>query len=334
MTPSSARERRLAYFAWALVCVIWGTTYLGIRISLETIPPALMGGLRWTIAGVLLGGYVLMRGEPLPSRKSWGGIALMAFLLLGLGNGGVVVAEQWVPSGLTAVFIATSPFWMAGVEACLRDGERLTRATALGLAVGFAGILVLVWPELSLGSTGSRQFLIGVLAMQIASLGWSLGSAYSRRQPRNDDVLGSTALQMLAGGLMMIAAGTVRGEWTELSFSTRTVTALAYLSTIGAVGGFVAYTYALRHLAVSFVSLYAYINPVIAVALGVVVLGEPFNSRVAIAAALVFAGVAIVRSRTSASTADEPEQARDKTEVSDQATSRIAEGKPRPRRIA
>ena len=138
MTPSSARERRLAYFAWALVCVIWGTTYLGIRISLETIPPALMGGLRWTIAGVLLGGYVLMRGEPLPSRKSWGGIALMAFLLLGLGNGGVVVAEQWVPSGLTAVFIATSPFWMAGVEACLRDGERLTRATALGLAVGFA----------------------------------------------------------------------------------------------------------------------------------------------------------------------------------------------------
>ena len=111
---------------------------------------------------------------------------------------------------------------------------------------------------------------------------------------------------MLAGGLMMIAAGTVRGEWTELSFSTRTVTALAYLSTIGAVGGFVAYTYALRHLAVSFVSLYAYINPMIAVALGVVVLGEPFNSRVAIAAALVFAGVAIVRSRASASPADDP----------------------------
>jgi drug/metabolite transporter (DMT)-like permease len=334
--PSSARERRLAYFAWALVCVIWGTTYLGIRISLETIPPALMGGLRWTIAGVLLVGYVLMRGEPLPSRQSWGGIALMAFLLLGLGNGGVVVAEQWVPSGLAAVFIATSPFWMVGVEACLRDGERLTRATALGLAVGFAGILVLVWPELSLGSAGSRQFLVGVLALQIASLGWSLGSAYSRRQPRNDDVLASTALQMLAGGLMMIAAGTVRGEWTALSFSTRTVTALAYLSTIGAVGGFVAYTYALRHLAVSFVSLYAYINPVIAVALGVVVLGEPFNSRVAIAAALVLAGVAIVRSRTpaSASTADEPERARDKTEVSGQATSRIAEGKPRPRRMA
>ena len=332
MTPVLARERRLAYFAWALVCIIWGTTYLGIRISLETIPPALMGGLRWTIAGVLLTGYVVMRGEQLPSPQRWGGISLMAFLLLFLGNGGVVVAEQWVPSGLTAVFIATSPFWMAGVEASLRDGERLTRGTAIGLAAGFAGIVILVWPELSLGSADSRQFLLGVLALQIASLGWSLGSAYSRRHVRADDVLGSTALQMLAGGLMMIAVGTVRGEWTELSFNRRTTTALAYLSTLGAIGGFVAYTYALRHLAVSFVSLYAYINPVIAVALGVLVLGEPFNSRVAIAAALVFAGVAIVRSRTS--TPNKPEPARDEPEIPEVAEDGGAEGKARPRRIA
>ena len=330
MTPASARERRLAYFAWALVCIIWGTTYLGIRISLETIPPALMGGLRWTIAGILLAGYVVMRGEKLPSPRRWGGIALMAFLLLFLGNGGVVVAEQWVPSGLTAVFIATSPFWMTGVEAMLRDGERLTRGTAIGLAVGFAGIVVLVWPELSLGSAGSRQFLIGVVALQIASLGWSLGSAYSRRQSRADDVLASTALQMLAGGLMMMAVATVRGEWMDLSFSLRTSIALTYLSTLGAIGGFVAYTYALRHLAVSFVSLYAYINPVIAVALGVLVLGEPFNSRVAIAAALVFAGVAIVRSRTT----NRHEAAREETEIPEAARDGSAEGKPRPRRIA
>ena len=295
MTPSSARERRLAYFAWVAVCLIWGTTYLGIRISLETMPPALMGGLRWTIAGGLLAGYLLSRGERLPPRSRWGGVALMAFLLLGLGNGGVVFAEQWVSSGLAAVLVATSPFWMAAVEACLRDGERLTRPAAAGLVVGFAGIIVLVWPELSLGSASSRQFLLGVLALQIASFGWALGSAYSRRHAREDNVLGTTALQMLAGGLMMVVAGTLRGEWAHLSFNPRTGTALVYLSTLGAIGGFVAYTYALRHLAVSFVSLYAYINPVIAVALGVVVLGEPFNSRIAVAAALVFAGVAIVR---------------------------------------
>ena len=288
-------EPRLAYLAWSAVCVIWGTTYLGIRVSLETMPPALMGGLRWTIAGGLLVAYLVARGQPLPPRDRWPGISLMAFLLLGLGNGGVVVAEQWVPSGLAAVFVATAPFWMSAVEACLRDGERLTRAAAVGLAIGFAGILVLVWPELSMTSADSRYFLIGVVALQVASVGWALGSSYSRRHARGDHVLGTSALQMLAGGVMMLAAGTVRGEWMGLSFNPRTATALAYLSTVGAIGGFVAYTYALRHLPVSFVSLYAYINPVIAVALGVLLLGEPFNGRIAAAAALVLAGVAVVR---------------------------------------
>lgn len=300
MIPPSARERRLAYSAWIAVCLIWGTTYLGIRVSLETIPPALMGGLRWTIAGALLAAYLVARGERLPPPSRWRGIALMAFLLLGLGNGGVVFAEQWVSSGLAAVLVATAPFWMAGVEACLRDGERLTRTAAVGLAIGFGGILVLVWPELNLESSASRQFLLGIVALQVASFGWALGSAYSRRHARQDNVLATTAYQMLAGGLMMVAAGTLRGEWADLSFSSRTATALMYLSTVGAIGGFVAYTYALRHLPVSFVSLYAYINPVIAVALGVLFLGEPFGLRMGAAAALVFAGVAVVRSKPGA----------------------------------
>lgn len=306
MTGSGHRERRLAYLAWLAVCVIWGTTYLGIRVSLETIPPALMGGLRWTIAGGLLCGYLVLRGEALPARSRWGGIAIMAFLLLGLGNGGVVVAEQWVPSGLTAVLVATSPFWMSGVEACLPDGERLKPLALVGLVIGFGGILVLAWPELTLDSADSRRFLLGIVALQIAALGWSLGSAYSRRYARADNVLGTTALQMLAGGLMMTVAGTVRGEWAQLSFDTRTATALVYLSTVGAIGGFVAYTYALRHLPVSFVSLYAYINPVIAVALGVLLLGEPFNGRMAVAAALVLAGVAVVRWRPAVPPVAEP----------------------------
>lgn len=297
MIPPSARERQLAYSAWIAVCLIWGTTYLGIRVSLETIPPALMGGLRWTIAGALLAAYLVARGERLPPPSRWRGIALMGFLLLGLGNGGVVFAEQWVSSGLAAVLVATAPFWMAGVEACLRDGERLTRTAAVGLVIGFGGILVLVWPELNLESSASRQFLLGIVALQVASFGWALGSAYSRRHARQDNVLATTAYQMLAGGLMMVAAGSLRGEWADLSFSSRTATALIYLSTVGAIGGFVAYTYALRHLPVSFVSLYAYINPVIAVALGVLFLGEPFGVRMGAAAALVLAGVAVVRSQ-------------------------------------
>jgi len=287
-------QKKLALLAWIAVCLIWGTTYLGIAVSLESMPPALMGGFRWTIAGLLLAGFVIARGERLPPPSRWGGILLMAFLLLGLGNGGVVFAEQWVPSGLAAVMVATSPFWMAAVEAGLRDGEKLRARTVAGLLIGFSGILVLVWPDLTL-DTGNRRFLAGVIALQIASLGWALGSAYSRRHARNDNILGTTALQMLAGGLMMLAAATALGEWQKLFFTARTGAALAYLSTIGAVGGFVAYTYALRHLSVSFVSLYAYINPVIAVALGVLLLNEPFDWRMATAAALVFAGVTVVR---------------------------------------
>lgn len=292
---TTARERRLGYLAWTAVCVIWGTTYLGIRISLESMPPALMGGLRWTIAGTLLTVYLVLRGQPLPPRSRWASIGLLGFLLLGLGNGGVVFAEQWITSGLAAVLVATSPFWMAGVEATLADGERINRRTAAGLVIGFSGILVLVWPDLALDGTADRAFLGGIVAIQIAAFGWALGSSYSRRRSRQDHILGTTALQMLAGGAILLAAGTLRGEWPHLFFTTRTTVALVYLSTLGAIGGFVAYTYALRHLPMSFVSLYAYINPIIAVALGVVFLGEPFDARMATAAGLVFAGVAVVR---------------------------------------
>jgi drug/metabolite transporter (DMT)-like permease len=299
MSPAltTPREKRLAYFAWVIVCVVWGTTYLGIRISLESMPPALMASLRWLIAGSILAVYLVLRGESLPPRSRWGGTAIMGFLLLVVGNGGVVYAEQWVPSGLAAVLVATAPFWMAGVEASIANGERFGARTIAGLLVGFSGIVVLVYPELTLGTAGSRQFLIGVVALQVAACGWAIGSAYSRRHTRGDHVLGTSALQMLAGGGMLLVIGTLRGEWPHLGFTARTTGALLYLSTLGAIGGFVAYTYALRHLPVSFVSLYAYINPVIAVALGVLLLDEPFNARIAAAAALVLVGVAIVRSR-------------------------------------
>jgi drug/metabolite transporter (DMT)-like permease len=303
VTSPTMRQRRLAYVSWVMVCVIWGTTYLGIRICLESMPPALMGGLRWTIAGGLLALYVALRGHQLPPPSRWGGILLLGFLMLGLGNGGVVVAEQWVPSGLAAVLVACCPFWMAAVEACLPDGERLRRKLVMGLLIGFSGILVLVWPDLRDRGGANHGFLTGVIALQIAALGWSLGSSYSRRHGRSDNVLGTTAYQMLAGGLMMVAAGTVHGEWSHLFFTNRTAWALVYMSTVGAIGGFVAYTYALRHLAVSFVSLYAYVNPVIAVALGVLFLGEPFDRRMAAAAALVFVGVAVVRLKERESSA-------------------------------
>jgi drug/metabolite transporter (DMT)-like permease len=287
--------RRLAYLSWVAVCLIWGTTYLGIRICLESIPPMLMGGLRWIVAGSLLTLFLTARRVPLAPASTWPSIVLLGFLLLVLGNGGVVVAEQWLPSGLAAVVVAACPFWMVAVEATLRDGESLRATVAAGLVVGFGGILVLVWPELRAGTGGNTRFVAGVVALQLGSIGWALGSSYSRRHARQENVLSTTAFQMLAGGVMMLVIGTAAGEWARLSFTPRTLWALAYLSTVGAIGGFVAYTYALRHLPVSFVSLYAYINPIIAVALGILILGEPFDRRMTAAAALVFAGVAIVQ---------------------------------------
>jgi drug/metabolite transporter (DMT)-like permease len=313
MTPASVHQKRLAYVAWVAVCLIWGTTYLGIRISLESIPPALMGGMRWTFAGALVVLYLRFRGKPLPPASRWKSSARLGFLLLGLGNGGVVFAEQWVPSGLAAVLVASSPFWMAGVEAFMPDGERLRPSVVLGLLIGFTGILIVAWPELTLGSAASRGFLVGLLALQVASFGWSLGSSYSRRHTRNDHVLGSTAYQMIAGGVMMLVAGTLAGEWERLFFTGRTTAALAYLTTVGAIGGFVAYSYALRHLPVSFVSLYAYVNPIIAVALGVLLLAEPFTRRTAIAATLVFVGVAVVQWRRGT-----PQKERSAADLDDQ----------------
>jgi drug/metabolite transporter (DMT)-like permease len=291
---SSARQRRLAYSAWIAVCLIWGTTYLAIRVTLESIPPWLMSGMRWTTASAILFCYLAAKGERLP-RVPWRSVLFLGATLLVLGNGGVVWAEQYVPSGLAAVVVAASPFWMVAVEAMRSDGEPLRVQTIMGLAVGFSGIMLLVWPDLTAGGSYGRGFVAGVVSLQVACIGWAIGSSYSRRHARDQNVLATTAAQMLAGGVSMFVIGIALGEWRLLHFTTRTAVALSYLTTIGAVGGFVCYTYALRHLPVSLVSLYAYVNPVIAVVLGVLLLHEPFDSRMSVAAALVFAGVGIVR---------------------------------------
>jgi drug/metabolite transporter (DMT)-like permease len=280
------------------VCLVWGTTYLGIRVALETVPPALLGGIRYTIAGIILAGVLAARGERLPGRQHWGGLVLLGLLMIGLGNGGVIWAEQFVPSGFAALVVATTPFWMTGIEAASPGGERIRARAIAGLLIGFAGILLLVWPDVGAGGTRGGQFLAGLAALQIACGGWALGSAYSRRHAREENSLGSSALQMFFGGVIMLALGTARGEWAILTFTTRTLLAELYLIVFGSLAGYSAYMYALKHLPVSTVSLYAYVNPVIAIVLGALLLDEPLGVRVAVAAALVFLGVAVVRGRT------------------------------------
>ncbi len=292
LPPASTRR---AYAAWVIVCVLWGTTYLAIRISLETIPPLLMAGFRWITAGSLLLIMLKLRGEQLPSRRSWPSLAVLGLLLLGFGNGAVVWAEQTVPSGLTAVLVAMCPFWMVGLEAVMPDGDRLTPRRVIGLLVGFAGIVTLVWPEVHVG--GGRLFLGGVISTQIACVGWALGSTYARRRGHEENVLGAAAFEMLFGGMLLLAAGAAIGEWRIVAFNPRTSAALAYLIVFGAIAGFSAYAYALKHLPVATVSLYAYVNPIIAVILGTMVLQEPLNVRMATAAGIVLVGMALVRSR-------------------------------------
>lgn len=285
--------RRRAYGAWIAVCLIWGTTYLGIRVALETIPPFLMSAFRWIVAGTVIIAVLKARRERMPRVRLWGSLAFVGTFLIGFGNGGVVWAERTVSSGLTAVLVSTSPFWMVGIEALLPDGERLTLRRLAGLVVGFGGIVLLVWPEIHLGDAG-RGFLGGVVAAQLACVGWAIGSTYARRHGREENVLATAAFQMLFGGFLLLAVGSIRHEWGVLTFSARSAGALAYLTFVGAIGGFSAYSYALKHLPMATVSLYAYINPVIAVILGTLVLKEPLNARMAAAAAIVLAGMALV----------------------------------------
>ena len=283
------------YLAFVVVCLVWGTTYLGIRIALESIPPLLMAALRWIAAGGLLAGALLLRGERLPARSEWPSLLVLGVLLLGFGNGAVVYAQQTVPSGLTAVLVAAAPFWMVGTERFVGGGERLTPSRAVGLLVGFGGIVLLVWPELQTGTGSSRGFLGGVVATQLACLGWAIGSSYSRRRHADENVLAAASLQMLFAGLVLLGVATIAGEWSRLSFTDRTTGALVYLILAGSIIGYSSYAYALKHLPVSTVSLYAYVNPVIAVILGTVVLSEPLSSRIALAGAVVFLGSWMVK---------------------------------------
>jgi len=293
---ASARTRT-AYVAWLTVCVLWGTTYLGIRIALETIPPALLGGLRFTVAGLLLIAVLRARGEALIAPTQWRGLALIGFLTICVGNGGVIWAEQSVPSGIAAVTVATTPFWMIGMDALAHDGDPLSTRLVIGLLVGFAGILLLVWPDIATDTAEGHRFLLGILALQVACVGWALGSAISRRHARSENVLSAAAMQMAFGGLFMLVAATLRGEWSHLAFTSRTLAAEIYLTVAGSIVGYSAYTYALRHLPTATVSLYAYANPVIAMVLGAVVAGEPFGPRVVLASFMVLTGSALVQWR-------------------------------------
>lgn len=288
-----SHKTRRAWLAWFAICLIWGTTYLAIKVALGTIPALLIGGLRYLAAAAIMVAVLKQQRRRLPPLSAWPTQAVLGFTMLGLGNGGVVIAEQYLTSGLTAVLVGTSPFWMVGIDAAFPGGKRLRLPQLIGMTIGFLGIVMLVWPDLR-ADLGPGT-LIGVIAVQIACMGWSIASSFSKRHAQSADVLGTATLHMMFGGIFMTLAATIHGEWSHLSFTTSTASALAYLVVLGSVVAFVSYSYALKHLPIAVVSLYTYVNPVIAVGLGALLLHEPFGIRQITAAGVIALGMIIVR---------------------------------------
>lgn len=287
--------RAFAYLAFAIVCVVWGTTYLAIRIAIETIPPLFLTSARFTIAGIVLLTVAIARGERVPrDRRTLGNLALVGFLMLGIGNLAVVIAEKWVPSGMAALFVATAPFWMAIIERVRHDGEHLAPRRVLGLIIGFLGVAMLVTPG-SQGGHFDTKFLLGALAIQVGSAAWQLGSVRSKYHLAGLPLLTSSALQMLFGGVMIGVTSVAIGELPLLRFTMRTFLAAAYLTVFGSIIAYSAYIYALSKLRTSTTSLYAYVNPVVAVFLGWLILDERLTWVSIAAMVTILAGVAIVQ---------------------------------------
>lgn len=291
-------------FALALVYLIWGSTYLGIRFALEGgFPPFLLGGMRFTIAGVLMLVVLRWRGMALPTRAQWGNAMVMGVLLLLLGNGMVNLAEKTVPSGIAAVAVASAPLWM-GVFAAMR-GERPSRIEWAGLGIGFLGV---VWLNSGSSLTAAPR---GLLALLVASLAWSFGSIWSRGRDLPSPFMGAAA-QMVCGGVVMCVVGLAVGERMHAMPTTVGIAAFAYLLVFGSIVGFSAYIWLLHHVRPALAGSYAYVNPAIAVALGAWLAGERFGMHELVAMGVILLGVLAItlakarRPRTLPSTANKP----------------------------
>jgi drug/metabolite transporter (DMT)-like permease len=284
------------WLALGTVYVVWGSTYLAIRVAVETIPPFLMAAVRFLVAGSLLFAFAVRRGDraadPIGPRQ-WGAAALIGGLLLLGGNGGVVWAEQHVQSGLAALIIAGTPLWMAVISTA-RGEERLQARVVAGLVVGFGATALLLGVT---GSKGGSTRLAGLLVLVGASVCWAAGSVLSRRAALPNRPLVATGMEMVAGGGLLLIAALVSVELANLHFdrvSGASLSGFLYLNVMSSWVGFTAYVWLLKNSPTSVVSTYAYVNPVIAVILGVVILDERFTGAALVAAALIVAAVALI----------------------------------------
>jgi drug/metabolite transporter (DMT)-like permease len=301
--------RTKVWIALLALYIVWGSTYLAIRFAVETIPPFMHASLRFLISGAIL--YIWRRaaGDPAPTLGNWKSTAVVGAALLLGGNGLVAWAEESVPSGIAALVVATSPFWLTLFESLRAGGTKPAWQAILGLVVGFGGVFLLIGPAEITGAAVSFD-TFGTVLLLLASLFWSMGSIYARGADLPKSTLLSTGMQMLTGAAALFLVSLVRGELSGFNIglvSPRSWAALAYLITFGSLIGFVAYGWLLQNAPISLVSTYAYVNPVVAVLLGSLLADEPLNGRILIAAAIIVGSVVLINSARQAKLKVKPE---------------------------
>ena len=286
--PAAAAPRSgLVVLALLLVYVVWGSTYLGIRLALEggALPLTMVSGGRFLLAGALMYAVLRWRGLPAPTRRQWRNLAIMGLTMLVLGNGMVVLAERTVSSGLAATAVASVPLWMALFSAM--RGQNASRGEWLGIAIGFLGV---VWLNAGSSLTASPQ---GLILLLIAPIGWAFGSIWARGLDLPSPFM-TAAGQMLCGGVMLIVLGLLHGERPTTLPSLHGLAAVAYLCVFGSIVAFTAYVWLLHNVRAALVASYAYVNPVIAVILGVLIGNEHFGGRDLLAMAVIVVGVVVL----------------------------------------
>ncbi|WP_432666381.1 EamA family transporter [Wukongibacter baidiensis] len=285
-------ENRRALFAYLAVCFFWGSTYLAIRIGVKDFPPFMFAGIRFIIAGGLTILYSKLKGNPFPNDKNdVAKISIVGLLMLLGGNGLVVYAEQWVHSGIASLLVATVPLFMAIIEIFVLRYKKMDYKGFVGLAVGFAGVAYLALGD----SSAAIIDFTGTLLLLLASLSWSIGSVYSKTFKASGAIISNIGIQMFAGGLGLFTVGLLMGEISRAQFTKNSVLAMLYLIVFGSIIGYSCYIYVLAKWPASKAGTYAYVNPVVAVILGAVVLDEPFTLSVITSMLIIILGVFMVQ---------------------------------------
>lgn len=284
-----------ALLAFAIIYFVWGSTFLAIRVGVREVPPLILAAMRFFIAGLVLCGWMLARGERWPTRREWGAASLLGFFIFVMDYGSLFWAEQRVPSGTAAVMLATIPVFMALSEIAFLRTQRLTIRLALALLIGICGVAVLTSRSFNLG--GAPIDRGGAIALLVASVTWSIASVFTRKLPLPSSKAMSSGAQMLTGGILLTVTAAGFGEFRSFhpaAVSRETWLALAYLIVFGSIIAFTAYVWLLHHESPTKVGTYAYVNPVVAVLIGYFFGGEGLGARTILGTALVLVSVLVI----------------------------------------